>query len=158
MRIPTRPGSAALLPLLVLVAGCGGAGEATPTTSTAAERPALPAPVVERLVAHSDAVALKLAAGDVCGAAQEADKLQGEYVAIVNEGGVPTVFQEEIGARVNELVDSVNCPPPPAPTETQAGEDAGGDDRGNGKANDRKKDKDKAKGHGKGKGKGGGDD
>lgn len=159
MRIQTRRGSAALLPLLVLVAGCGGAGDATPTTSTAAERPALPAPVVERLVAHSDAVALKLAAGDVCGAAQEADKLQGEYVAIVNEGGVPTVFQEEIGARVNELVDSVNCPPPPAAPETQAEEDAGGDDGANGKANGRKKDKDKAKGHGKGKGKhGGGDD
>lgn len=158
MRIPTRRGSAALLPLLVLVAGCGGADDATPTTSTAAERPALAAPVVERLVAHSDAVALKLAAGDVCGAAQEADKLQGEYVAVVNEGGVPTIFQEEIGARVNELVDSINCPPPPAPTQTQAEDGAGGDDRGNGKANGRKKDK--ANDHGKGKRDkhGGGDD
>jgi len=159
MRIPTRRGSAALLPLLVLVAGCGGAGDATPTTSTAAERPALATPVVERLVAHSDAVALKLAAGDVCGAAQEADKLQHEYVAVVNEGAVPAVFQEEIGARVNELVDTVNCPPPPAPAQTQAEEGgAGGDDRGNGKAKGRKKDKGKDNGKGKSDKHGGGDD
>jgi hypothetical protein len=155
MRIRTRPGSAALLPLLVVVAGCGGAGDATPTTSTAAERPALAAPVAERLIAHSDAVALKLAAGDVCGAAHEADRLQDEYVAVVNEGRVPGAFQEEIGARVNELVDSVNCPPPaPAPAATEQAkaedEEKDDDDDDNGKGKGRGKDKgERGKGRGK---------
>jgi len=145
MRIRTRPGSAALLPLLLVVAGCGGGGadDATPTTTTAAERTALAAPAAERLVVHSDAVALKLAAGDVCGAAEEADKLQGEFVALVDEGEVPTTFREELGARVTELVNGVNCPPP-APTTTRAADDD--HDRGKGKSKGRKKDKGK---HGK---------
>ena len=152
MRIRTRPASAALLPLLLAVAaGCGGgADDASSPTTTAGDRPALAAPAAERLVVHSDAVALKLAAGDECGAAEEADKLRGEFVALVNEGQIPATFQEDLGARVNELVDSVNCPPPaPAPAATQAEEDDDGHDDGKGKAKGRKK-RDTGGKHGKG--------
>jgi len=103
--------------LLVVLAGCGGGGtdEATPPP-----RPTLAKATADRLVARSDTIALKLAAGDTCGAAQEADALNGDAIAAVNDGKIPGAFQEELLARTQELVNAVNCPPPVVQPEPQA--------------------------------------
>ena len=109
--------------LLVVLAGCGGGGtdETTPPP-----RPTLAKATADRLVARSDTIALKLAAGDTCGAAQEADALNADAIDAVNAGEIPPVFQEELVARTQELVNAVNCPPPVVQPEPQADED---DDR-----------------------------
>jgi hypothetical protein len=142
MRIRTPPGSGRLFPLLIVLAlaGCGGSGgggddDATPTT-----RPTLAAPTVDRLVARSDTIALKLAAGDECGAAHEADALAADAIAAVNAGEIPAVYQEELVARTQELVNGVNCPPPVVQPEPQADADEG-DDSGHGKKKGHKKKK-----------------
>ena len=123
--------------LLVLLAGCGGGGtdEATPPP-----RPTLAKATADRLVARSDTIALKLAAGDTCGAAQEADALNGDAIAAVNDGKIPGAFQEELLARTQELVNAVNCPPPVVQPEPQADEHKSG--RGKKKGHKNKKSKD----------------
>ena len=75
----------------------------------------------------------------------------------INAGAVPRAYQEGLQARVNELVNEVNCPPPPPAPEPEEEEEeeqeeapqegeGDGDGEGNGK------------GKGKGKDKGDGDD
>jgi hypothetical protein len=101
--------------------------------------------VAERLAARSDAVADRLAAGDECGAAHEADALHGDAVAAVEGGAVPAVLRDELLVTARELVDAVNCPappPPPAPAADEAEEDDDDDDGKPGKG----KKKGKAKG------------
>jgi len=92
-------------------------------------------------VARSDTIALKLAAGDECGAAHEADALNADAIAAVNAGDIPAVFQEELVARTQELVNAVNCPPPVVEPEPQANDDED-DGPGRGKKKGRKKKKD----------------
>ena len=123
--------------LLVALAGCGGGGtdEATPPP-----RPTLAKATADRLVARSDTIALKLAAGDTCGAAQEADALNGDAIAAVNDGKIPGAFQEELLARTQELVNAVNCPPPVVQPEPQADEHTS--ERGKKKGHKNKKRKD----------------
>jgi hypothetical protein len=140
-----RASTAAGLSLLAL-AGCGGGDDkaASPTG------PELAAPLAAQLAARSDAVADRLAAGDACAAAHEADALHAEAIAAVNAGDVPPAAQEELLARTNELVDAVNCPEPAA-TEPQTEEPPPGE----GKPPKGKPGKDKpGKGKGRGKGKG----
>jgi hypothetical protein len=124
--------------LLVALAGCGGGGtdEATPPP-----RPTLAKATADRLVARSDTIALKLAAGDTCGAAQEADALNADAIDAVNAGEIPPVFQEELVARTQELVNAVNCPAPVAQPEPQAEEDEDDDGPGRGKKKGHKKKK-----------------
>jgi hypothetical protein len=136
----TRRPRALLLPLVVALAGCGGAGKA----STPPERPALGAAVAERLASRSDAVAARLAAGDVCGAAHEADALRAQAVAAVAAGEVPPSFRAGLLTTARGLVDAVNCPPPPAAQPAATDGEAG--DRGQPGTR-------KAKGKGKAKGK-----
>ena len=77
-----------------------------------------------------------------------------ETVQAINAGAVPPAYQEDLQARVNELVNEVNCPPPPEPEEeeedevdtSEEGENGEGQGEGNGK------------GKGKGKDKGNGED
>jgi len=116
---------------LALAAGaCGSGGgeqqEAPPS-------PALAAPVAERLAGKSDEIATALDAGDVCTAAVRADELQEETVSAINAGEVPPAFQESLSARVNELVNEVNCPPPVEEED---------DDEGRGKKKGKKKKQD----------------
>lgn len=145
MRIRTPPGSGRLLPLLIVLAlaGCGGGGGGGDDDATATTRPTLAAATADRLVARSDTIALKLAAGDECGAAHEADALAADAIAAVNAGEIPGVYQEELVARTQELVNAVNCPPPVVqPEQPQADEDEDDDGRGRGKKKGKKKEKD----------------
>jgi RNA processing factor Prp31 len=48
----------------------------------------------------------------VCGAAGLADELNGQVIDAINTGRIPPAFQEDLQARANELVNTVNCPPP----------------------------------------------
>jgi len=136
MRIRTPPGSGRLLPLLILLAlaGCGGGGGGGNDDATATTRPTLAAATADRLVARSDTIALKLAAGDECGAAHEADALAADAIAAVNAGEIPGAYQEELVARTQELVNAVNCPPPVVqPEQQQADEDDDEDEDGPGR-------------------------
>jgi hypothetical protein len=109
----------------VAATGCGG-GEAAPP------RPTLAVPVADRLAAKSDEIANALDAGDVCTAAVRADELQDETLESINAGQIPAEFQEDLTARVNELVNEVNCPPPPEEDE----DEGKGKKKGKGKGND----------------------
>lgn len=62
--------------------------------------------------------------------------MKDETIAAINAGEVPTAFQEDLTARVNELVNNVNCPPPPE-EEVEEDEDEG---RGKKKGKDKKDD------------------
>jgi hypothetical protein len=100
--------------VVALAAGCGGEGDATPTTSTSA----LNAAVASRLADASDRIAEALDQNDVCTAAGRADELKDAVVQAINAGEVPPAFQEDLLARTNELVNEVNCPQP-EPTTTE---------------------------------------
>jgi hypothetical protein len=125
------------LACVLLVSGCGG--------EEPAPAPKLPAAVAQELAQRSDAVADRLEGGDSCAARSEADALQTEAVAAVNERRIPRRFQEELLGSVAALAESIECVAPPvAEDEGGADEDeeqAEEDDDGNGK------------GKGKGKGK-----
>lgn len=90
---------------MVAVAGCGGGGDAVPPPGPAIERA-----TAERLASTSDAIADALDGGDVCGAAGLADELNGQVIEAINAGRIPPTFQEDLQARANELVNTVNCP------------------------------------------------
>ena len=85
-----------------MLAGCGGEREPAPQ---------LPSALAERLAERSDSVAALLETGDACGARSEAQRLQADAIAAVNEGAVPTPLQEELLAAVTELAGSIECPP-----------------------------------------------
>lgn len=144
MRTRTRPASTLLVPLVLALAGCGGGDDAA-GTQPRPDPPLLAAPVAERLAARSDAVADGLAAGDVCGAAHEADALHGEALAAVEAGDVPPALRDELLATARALVDAVNCPPPPTEEadDDEVDDDDGDDDDepGEGKKKGKKKGK-----------------
>ena len=80
--------------------------------STQPAPPRIATAAAEQLAASSDAVADALDAGDVCLAAGRADELLDQVVAAIQAGDVPPRFQEDLTARANELVNTVNCPEP----------------------------------------------
>ncbi|HEY8627190.1 MAG TPA: hypothetical protein VIL56_02675 [Gaiellaceae bacterium] len=116
---------------LVLLAGCGGSRTVTP-------EPTLPAPLAARLATYADETARLVAAGDACGARQQALALQHTTVAAINAHRVPGPLQEPLQTSANDLVNRIVCAPPPAQTTTTAPSDEG---NGNGKK--------QGKGHGK---------
>jgi hypothetical protein len=116
---------------VLAAAGCGGGERSAETT---APPPTLPRSVADDLAARSDAIADALDAGDVCTAAVRADELKDATIAAINNGQVPSAFQEDLQARANELVNTVNCPPPPTTTEET-------DDQGEGKGRGKNKKK-----------------
>jgi ABC-type amino acid transport substrate-binding protein len=126
--------------------GCGAA--AGPEAAPPPPPPKLAKATADRLVARSDTIALKLAAGDECGAAHEADALNADAIAAVNAGEIPAAFQEELVARTQELVNAVNCPPPVVQPQPQAEEEQGDEGPGRGKKKGHENEKRKKKGKG----------
>jgi hypothetical protein len=84
--------------------GCGGKGEES------APEPTLPRGLASDLASRSDAIADAYAAGDVCGAARQADELLDAVNAAIQEGRVPAELQEPLTATTTELVNEINCP------------------------------------------------
>jgi hypothetical protein len=125
------------------LAGCGG-GEAERERQT--EPPKISRDVADNLAARSDAIADKLDARDVCGAAVEADALVDQARAAVDAGDVPARYEDELIETAVELQNTINCPrpPPPSPQPQEQGQEE--DKKGKGNED------------GKGKGKGDGDD
>lgn len=137
----------AALACAAALAGCGG-GE--PEPERRAEPPKIPGALADELAQRSDAVAEKLEAGDVCGAALEADALEDRVEALIAAGDIPRRYRQELRSEAVWLQDNVNCPDPPAPPAPPApaeDEDEADED-----------DKGKGKGTGKGKGKGNSDE
>lgn len=100
------PWLAAVACTLALV-GCGGGEEAAPP-------PALPSALAVDLAAASEAVAERLEAGDVCGAARQADALKNAAGEAIAAGEVPAALRAPLRKTTIELQNEVNCPPPPA--------------------------------------------
>jgi hypothetical protein len=89
------------------LAACGSDQDPSPPKTVAS----LPAPTADRLAARSERIADQLDSGDLCGAAHSADELDGA----VEEADVPSELRSELEAATEQLVNSVNCPPPPEP-------------------------------------------
>jgi hypothetical protein len=100
-----RAGTLAALSLAIALAGCG-------DTRTSAEEPALPRAVANDLAARSDQIAAALDSGDVCGAAELADRLKDAVEAAVSGGRVPPAFQDELEQTATDLQNEVNCEEP----------------------------------------------
>jgi hypothetical protein len=93
---------------VLAVAGCGGGGgDAAPPPGPAIDRA-----TAEQLASTSDAIADALDGGDVCGAAGLADDLNAQVIAAINLRKIPPAFLEDLQARANELVNTINCPRP----------------------------------------------
>jgi hypothetical protein len=123
-------GLAILVALAALVLGaCGSGGGVT----TKPQPPPVSAATAGQLAKLSERVASDLDAGDTCHAAHAADDLK----AAVQESDLPANLRPGVDAVAGNLVDQVNCPPPPAlppekkpekPTdEHHGGEHHGGD-------------------------------
>jgi hypothetical protein len=158
----------ALTSAVLALAACGGDGDARPEEAGIAPR------VAERLAKESEAIADKLDAGDVCGAAQQADVLVDSVEQAIADGDVPDAFQAELTTAATNLQNDVNCPQEEPPTvdcdaleeEKQAleeqKEDAEGDeakeiDEQIKKVDQQLKECGKGQGNGKGDGNGEGD-
>ena len=93
---------------MLLVAGCGG------------EEQGLSNAVAERLAARSGSVAAEVEAGDPCAARTEAEALQAEVIATVNDGEISSELQEELLGSVNALLAAIGCDPPVAHNDAAA--------------------------------------
>jgi hypothetical protein len=114
--------------LLLTASGCGG-------DRGREQAPKLPRQLAADLARQSDAVAERLEANDPCAAQTEAESLQEQTIAAVNDGRVPARYQEELTSAVNSLLAAIECVPPPEPpppttqeTQEQSDEEEDGDD------------------------------
>jgi hypothetical protein len=108
----TGKSRAAGLAILVALAGlvlgaCGSGGGDT----TKPQPPPVSAATAGHLAKLSERVASDLDAGDTCHAAHAADDLR----AAVQESDLPANLRPGVEAVAGNLVDQVNCPPPPPP-------------------------------------------
>ncbi len=125
------------------LAGCGG-GEAEPERRS--EQPKIPSAVANQLADRSEAVAEKLEAGDLCGAAHEADALEDRAEALIAAGDIPQRYRDELHSEAIWLRDRVNCPEPAPPPEEKEDEEE--------KKEEKEEDDNKGKGDGEGNGDG----
>lgn len=117
LRIGTRLAAAGCA---LALAGCGGDAD----RETAPQAPAIPRSVARDLAAQADRIAETLAAGDVCGAAGQADDLKEAATAAVDGGEVPARMRQELLGTVEVLVNEINCPPPEPPPAEEEEEEA----------------------------------
>jgi hypothetical protein len=139
----------AALACAATLAGCGG-GDTDPERRS--EPPKIPSALADELANRSEAVATKIEAGDVCGAAHDADALEDRIEALIASGDIPKRYQKELHSEAMWLRDEVNCPqapPPAAPPAPEEEDEDDGDDKG--------KDKGNGKGEGDGDGEGDGE-
>ena len=107
MKATLAAGAAAAL----LCAGCGGGGHNPPP-----QQPRLPHALAAAWSREAAAVATALAAGDPCGAEQQAARLRRQVIAAVNARSVPAALLEPLTSAVNSLSGRITCTPPaPAP-------------------------------------------
>jgi hypothetical protein len=116
----------------LLVSGCGGEEEAAPPPRETITRAA-----AEALAKRSDAIAAALAAGDVCTAAGAADELKRAAQDAIDRGSVPPAYRQHLLRAADDLVNTVNCPPPTPPPAEEDEEDDD-EDRGRGKGKPKK--------------------
>ena len=83
---------------MLLAASCGGEERG-------------PSETAERLAERSESVAAEVEAGDACAARVEAEALQTESIAAVNDGQVPQELQEELLGTANSLLAEIGCEP-----------------------------------------------
>ena len=100
---------ALLAPAAIGLAGCGSGDDET--TTTAPPRPAVSQETADHLAKLSDRIASDLDAGDLCHAAHTADDLS----SAVQDSDLPADIRPGVETVATDLVNQVNCPPPPAP-------------------------------------------
>jgi hypothetical protein len=100
---------AALASAGLFLAACGGSGDRTTTR----QLPAVAPSTAGQLAKLSDRVASDLDAGDTCHAAHAADDLK----SAVEEADLPATMRTSVDTVAGQLVDQVNCPPPPLTDE-----------------------------------------
>ena len=135
-------GALAAFVSLALVA-CGG-GEPEPERRS--EPPRIPSAVANELAERSDAVADKIDAGDICGAARDADALEDRVEALIAAGEIPRRYRKELQSEAIWLQANVNCPQPTPPPQEDEKEDE--------EEKKKEKDEDDNKGRGNGNGEG----
>jgi hypothetical protein len=106
MGIRKAVGATMLLAMAALVLTACGSGSETTTRTVA---PVVSRETADHLAKLSDRVASDLDAGDTCNAARAADDLN----SAVQESDLPANLRPEVDAVTSDLVDQVNCPPPP---------------------------------------------
>jgi hypothetical protein len=106
----TTRGAAIIGAIALIGAGCGDEGGGDAPVEIA-EPAVFPAKVADELAKRSDEVGAKLEAGDLCGAAHTADDLAREAERAGSE--IPAELQAELEQGIEQLVNTVNCPPPP---------------------------------------------
>jgi hypothetical protein len=136
---------------LALVA-CGG-GEPEPERRS--EPPRIPSAVANELAERSDAVADKIDAGDICGAARDADALEDRVETLIAAGEIPRRYRKELQSEAIWLRDEVNCPQPAPPPQEDEKEDE--EEKKEEKTEDDNKGKGKGNGNGEGEGNGDGE-
>ena len=87
--------------------------------------PSIPAASAARLAGISDKIAAELDAGDLCTAAEHADELSDA----IEKARLPERFNE-VETVATELVNEVNCPPPPEPEKPKKDEEKKKDEKG----------------------------
>ena len=98
-------------------------------------------------------MAERLEGGDACAAREEAEALQADTIAAVNDRRIPQPFQEDLVGFVAALVDSIECAPASAPEDEEGDAPATTGDAGPAEDDDEEQDDDGGKGKGKKKGK-----
>jgi hypothetical protein len=121
-----RPAALASLAALLAFAGCGG-GTQEPTDTAA-----IPRSVAQRLASDSESISAAMDAGDVCGAAQQADELKHAADEAIAAGEIPAAYQDELEAAVVNLQNTVNCV-----TEQDEENQGQGQDNGKSKGHDK---------------------
>lgn len=110
VRIGIRKAAGLSLLLALAVIGLSACGSGDDTTTTTF-RPAVSRETADHLAELSNRIASDLDAGDLCHAAHAADDLS----AAVEDSDLPANLRPGVETVATDLVNQVNCPPPPLP-------------------------------------------